>query len=127
MRCAGVESTDLLRHGLLPREPLEEVRVLQFYDLLELRKARLIERAEVLLSLRAGAQRSAVSKGRCVCRHTHALVFSLACAHPVPEHDIHLEPASLLRAVQEAPTGEVGVGKDVGLGGGLLVPPTRRG
>ena len=56
MRCAGVESTDLLRHGLLPREPLEEVGVLQFYDLLELRKARLIERAEVLLSLCGGAR-----------------------------------------------------------------------
>ena len=127
MRCAGVESTDLLRHGLLPREPLEEVGVLQFYDLLELCKARLIERAEVLLSLRTRTTKRGEQRQVCVCRHTHAVVISLACAHPVPEHDIHLEPASLLRAVQEAPTGEVGVGKDVGLGGGLLVPPTRRG
>ena len=82
MRCAGVESTDLLRHGLLPREPLEEVGVLQFNDLLELRQARLIEIAEVLLSLceGAGTHNEAVRKGRCVGGGTHAFVISLALA-----------------------------------------------
>ena len=66
LRCAGVESTDLFRHGLLPREPLEEVGVLQFYDLLELRQARLIERAEVLLSLRTRTTKRGEERQVCV-------------------------------------------------------------
>jgi hypothetical protein len=49
-----------------------------------------------------------------------------ACAHPISEHQIHLQPAALLAAVEQPPAQRVVGLEDVRLGWRLLIPATRR-